>query len=192
MYSLNRFQQIKENYYMGSLEETDLAEQSPPEESGQENQPTPDPPQPADPGEGQQGLPDVPEPIEGVQGEVGGEEDMMGGAMMEEPPEDPTYLGRIYELTKIYHRIHILHRWLMNSPDRQLEETRRIVSEAYDIFKLIMNNLASYKENIDDIILQYSNFIANLSILLSKHAKRKAVSDKKEDIEKKEPIEDKI
>jgi len=178
---------------MNSLAETDLTEQTPPEAAGQ-----PEPPQP--PPTGAPPMPDMGAPggemepppgaIEGIQGEVGGMGDpgMMGYGM--EQPKDPTHLGRVYELNKIYYRLHIIHKWLMNSPDKQLEETRKIATEAYDIFKLIMNNLASYKDKVDDIILQFSNFVANLSILLAKHTKQKNALEKEEEQKKEEPNED--
>lgn len=183
---LDRFKEIKENYYFDSLKETDLTEQVPPDEADEGQQsPTPNQPQMDPTMAGLEGgeMEGPPGPIEGVGGEIGG--DPMAGGMMgyEEPPKDPNHLGKVYELSKIYYRLHSIHNFLSNSPNPELLNTYKITSEAFDIFKLILNNINSYKDKIDDIILQYYNLLSNLAILLAKHTKMKQEDNMKDLIE---------
>lgn len=178
---IKRFESIKESYYLDSLKETDLTEQADedvPEEVPEEAQeeaprgmePGADPSQFAQYG-GEQPEEEDPNPMDG--GQV---VDPATGLPQE--IKSPTYLGRIYQLNKIYYRMRSLQKFLANASDEELSGIRQIHEDSFEIFNLVMNNLASYKNMIDKIILQFYTYISNLSILLNKYYSRAMVEKK--------------
>ena len=91
-------------------------------------------------------------------------------------------LGRIYELNKLYTRLYTVHSLLRNTSDPKLINVKQLVGETFDIFKLILNNIPSYKDKIDDVILTYYDFISNLVITLDKYYKEKSVKEREASI----------
>jgi hypothetical protein len=177
---IDRFHQLEENFYLDSMSESDLdlTEQA---EEGEEQEKSPDlqgtsvnavQQSPTDAalagGGGEGGMDDAAMGMEGEEGGFGEE-----GQFGEEEVKDPTELGRIYELNKIYTRLYVINKFLKNTSDEKLQKIKKMVSEAFDIFRLILNNIKSYKEKIDDIILQYYEFISHLVLQLEAYYKRR-------------------
>ena len=65
----------------------------------------------------------------------------------------------------------------MNDPDKQLSEVTKQVSEAFDIFKLIVANLKSFKSKIDEIIIEYYQFLKEVAKFLEKYYRGKTASE---------------
>jgi len=86
---------------------------------------------------------------------MGGNVDPMTG----QPIEDPSHLGRIYEIKKIYTRLTSIESYLASEADPFLVKIRSYVSQAIQLFEILASNLQSYKEKLDDIIIQYYKFL---------------------------------
>lgn len=118
---------------------------------------------------------------EGRQGneEEGGEQenpsDMMPDTGGEGKEEDysASQIGRIYELNKIFSRILSLESYLSESGDQELLELRSYVSEAVDLFKVVIDNVDEFMEEIDDIIVMFYEFLQASYALLKKHYDKK-------------------
>jgi len=166
MHILDRFKQLEENFYLDSMSDsdTDLTEQAEPEEEQQAEQM-------ADQQLAQGGAEGM-DPGMGAEG-MGGMEGEGGFGMEEEEIKTSTELGRIYELNKIYYRLYVINKFLKNTSDEKLQKVKKMVGEAFDIYRLVLNNIKSYKEEIDDIILKYYKFISHLVLALEDYYKRK-------------------
>lgn len=168
---LDRFRVLDENFYLDSMTEADedpgdQSEQQPPQQQDPAmmgDDPNMDPSMAGDYGMGG-GDPSM----MGADGMgMGGDPSMMGGGLMgQEEIKTSTELGRMYELNKIYCRLYIINKFLKNTSDEKLQETKKMVSEAFDIYRLILNNIKSYKDKIDEIILQYYEFISHLVLAM--------------------------
>lgn len=144
----------------GNVVEQDEKEEEPKEE--------PMPPEP-------QAEPE-PEPPEdtGINTDMGNMDASMGGlGIPEEEPKEPKELGRIYELKKIYTRLTSIESYLSNSSDESLIKLRNYVSRAIELFKLIVDNMDSYKDRIDDIIVTYYKFLDLVYSLLKQYYNKK-------------------
>lgn len=119
-----------------------------------------------------------PEGAEGMEGEAGGDEgemgagdmpdDMSGGDMGDtgmdmggdqEEEKDPTELGRIYELKKIYARLTSIESYLGNESDQELLQIRNYVSQGIELFEIVSANFNSYKDRLNEIIVMYYKFL---------------------------------
>jgi hypothetical protein len=63
----------------------------------------------------------------------------------------------------LYYRLATINNILANTTDKDLSKFGELVSEAFSIFKMIILNLKSYKDQIDDIIVLYYKFIKEIS-----------------------------
>jgi len=106
---------------------------------------------------------------------MGGEE--AGMMMPEEEEKDPEELGKTYELKKIYSRLVSIESYLATSSDINLLKLRNYVSKAIELFGVIIANVKSYKEKVDEIIVKYYEFLELVYILLSKYYKEKEEED---------------
>jgi hypothetical protein len=86
--------------------------------------------------------------------------------------KSPTALGRLYILKKIYYRLALIDRLLKTHSDPELIETAKVAAEAFEIFKLIVHNLKSYKDKIDDIIIDYYLLLKDLCTELESKMKK--------------------
>jgi hypothetical protein len=75
------------------------------------------------------------------------------------PIEDPSHLGRIYEIKKIYTRLTSIESYLSSEADEILVKIRGYVSQAIQLFEILASNLQTYKDKLDDIIIQYYKFL---------------------------------
>ena len=139
----------------------------------------------------QEEVPEEPMPEEGGEemppdAEMGGEmpagEEGMGDEMgmmgPEEEVKDSKELGRTYELKKIYSRLVSIESYLATSSDINLLKLRNYVSKSIEIFGVIISNIKSYADKIDDIIVKYYEFLNLVYILLSKYYKEKEQEEK--------------
>jgi hypothetical protein len=117
-------------------------------------------------GEDEAGLPaDVPgEDVEGMEpgmdpgmgGDMGGE---MPGMGEQEEKLTSSQIGRVYELKKIYSRLSSVESYLSRATDQSILELRKYVSQSIDLFEVVISNYDQYKENVDDIIIQFYEFL---------------------------------
>jgi len=164
--------EIKDTFYMDSLKEVGEAEEEPEEEKEVEEVP----PAETAPPVGEE-VPEGEIPAGGMGGEAGMGDMGMGGMGLgmgeEEEIKTPTQLGRTYELNKIYFRLLTIYKILQNTSDPNLSRIKEMVGEAFDIYKLILSNIKSYEEKVDDVILKYYEFIGGCAIVLQKYFKEK-------------------
>lgn len=118
-------------------------------------------------------------------GDVGGE-DMMGatgdaaggmdsiGAMggEKEEPLSSSQVGRVYELKKIYSRLSSIESYLTRETDETIQELRKYVSQSIDLFEVVMANYDQFKDKVDEIIVQYYQFLEQVYTSLEEFYKR--------------------
>ena len=125
--------------------------ENPEEPPPQEDQPAEEPP-PEDPEmSGEEGVPQ--------------EETDLG----EEGESSPEEIGRVFELKKIYSRLTSIESYLSDSSDLTLLQLRNYVSQAIELFEILIANIKSFMVNIDEIIIIYYKFIEIIYGLLNKY-----------------------
>lgn len=78
-------------------------------------------------------------------------------------------IGRLYELRKIYLRLYIIEKILNNSTDRNLLEISNVVKKAFEVYRIVIQNLKSFQDRIDDVIVDYYKFIKVVTSKLEKY-----------------------
>lgn len=92
-------------------------------------------------------------------GGMPGEDPSMMGGTPEAQALTQNQLGRMYELKKIYSRLSSVESFLSRTTDDNILEIRKMVSNAIDLFELVISNFEQYKENVDEIIITYYKFL---------------------------------
>jgi hypothetical protein len=147
-------------------EKNDLTEQPP--ENQEEVPTTQDPNQPSD----QTGMdPNDPNAMSGMNG-MG-----MGGMLGQDnidpmtglPQKTDQEIGRIYELKKIFSRLVSIESFLSVSSDDNILKLREYVVKAIELFKILIDNVNSFKDKIDDIIIMFYQFLKRVYIILKKY-----------------------
>jgi len=92
-------------------------------------------------------------------GGMPGEDPSMMGGTPEAQALTQNKLGRMYELKKIYSRLSSVESFLSRTTDDNILEIRKMVSNAIDLFELVISNFEQYKENVDEIIITYYKFL---------------------------------
>jgi hypothetical protein len=109
-----------------------------------------------------------------MMGGMGGNVDPQTGM----PVEDPSHLGRVYEIKKIYTRLTSIESYLSSESDPFLVKIRSYVSQAIQLFEILAANLQSYKEKLDEIIVQYYKFLDLVFALVKERYKEMKDKDK--------------
>jgi len=100
----------------------------------------------------------------------------MTGMPMEMPPsKTPTTIGRLYMLKKMYYRLELLDKTLRNCSDPEILELAKVTAEAFEIFRIIIQNLKIYKDKIDEILVDYYTLLKDLSQQAEQHFKQKNI-----------------
>lgn len=86
----------------------------------------------------------------------------------EQVPQDPEYIGRVYELKKIYSRLVSIESFLNDVSDEKLLKLRNYISLVIELFETLINNIDAYKDNIDKIIVLFYKFLLIVYSLLNK------------------------
>jgi hypothetical protein len=81
--------------------------------------------------------------------------------------------GKVFELKKIFSRLLALENYLSTITDEEVLVLRDYVSKAIDLFRVVVNNLVSFKDKINDIIVLYYEFLEKIYEILKKHYKSK-------------------
>jgi len=98
----------------------------------------------------------------------------------EEVPQDPEYIGRVYELKKIYSRLISIESFLDDASDSRLLKLRNYISASIELFQTLINNVEAYKDKIDELIVLFYKFLLVVYTLLSKYYKQENKEDKQE------------
>jgi len=108
--------------------------------------------------------------------------DGMGGmgGMGEEESKTPEELGKTYELKKIYARLVSVESYLATSSDVNLLKLRNYVSQSIELFSVIIANVDSYKDKVDEIIVKYYEFLDLIYIILSQYYDKKEKEEEEE------------
>ncbi len=88
-------------------------------------------------------------------GGMGAVDPMTGMPMPDTGGKVPTTIGRLYLLKRIYLRLIILKKLLSQSSDYELTELRKTITDSLYVFKLVIQNLKTFKDKIDEIIVNY-------------------------------------
>lgn len=88
-------------------------------------------------------------------GEAGMGAGGLGGMPGEVAPLTSSQIGRVYELKKIYSRLTAIESFLSRTVDQSMLSLRKYVSQAIDLFEIVISNIQQYQDKIDDIIVTY-------------------------------------
>lgn len=92
-------------------------------------------------------------------GEFGGTSPMDAGASYASGQHSAGEIGRIYELKRIYNRLLTLEEYLSFSADDKLLNLKQHVATSIEFFELIVSNIDTFLDKIDDIIVMYYDFL---------------------------------
>lgn len=126
-----------------------------------------------------------PDPLKGL-GDASAPQDpmsMMGGAIdpmtgmpigdPNEPPKTFTAVGRAFKLKKIYEILESISKLLHITSDVKFTELGKEVDTAFELFRLVVNNLKIYKEKVDDLIIMYYALLKDVCIKIEDIYKQK-------------------
>jgi len=156
----------------------------------------------------QQAAPEVPPGGQdaGAMPPPGGDPNAMGGAPMGDPNamamsapgapvgidpitglpiRQPSEIGRIYELKKIYSRLTTIEAFLSDTTDQDLIEVRNVIAQAIEFFEIVTSNLQAYKDKLDEIIIMFYDFLDQAYSMMAEYFKDKKESFDKEQKNKK-------
>lgn len=88
---------------------------------------------------------------------AGGGMDMFGMPQ----PLDPSSIGKVYILKKIYSRLLSVHSNLSYLGNPKFDEIKEVVNESLDHFKNIIRNFDQFKDKLDDIIVLFQKFLVS-------------------------------
>lgn len=109
---------------------------------------------------------------------TGGDIGNIGGGNEEEEEFDTSEIGRIYELKKIFSRLISLENFLSAANDDLLLKLASYVDQAIDLFKLVIDNVDQFLDQIDDIIVSFYEFLEISYKLLKKRLEQDQEGDK--------------
>jgi len=81
--------------------------------------------------------------------------------------------GKALELKKIFSRLLALQNFLSSSSEEGLAVLKDYVTKSIELFRTVIDNLASYKPKIDDIIVLFYDFIEKAYSFMREYYKRK-------------------
>lgn len=97
---------------------------------------------------------------------------MMGGIPEPEPPLDPTDIGKIQHLKKLYIRMIILSKSIDHYSNPEFDALKDELYEALDLFHVIISNIDTMMEKINIIINLYNEFILDIISRFEKLTKK--------------------
>ena len=120
----------------------------------------------------------------GMGGGMGGDPNAMGGGMGGgEEPFNVQEIGRIFELKKIYARLISIESFLTFSSDDILQKLKLYVTKAIELFQTLSSNIKSFKDQLDDIIVTYYEFLEEIHAILKEYYEVEMVKKDKENKE---------
>jgi hypothetical protein len=95
----------------------------------------------------------------------------MGGVGEQEEKLTSSQIGRVYELKKIYSRLSSVESYLARAMDESILELRKYVAQSIDLFEVVISNYDQYKDKVDDIIVNFYEFLDVIYSSLRKYYK---------------------
>jgi hypothetical protein len=89
-------------------------------------------------------------------------------------------VGRIFELKKVYSRLLAIESQLSFSSDVILLKLRKLVSDAIELFELLISNIDAYQDEIDEIIVMYYDFLQEIYEIMKTYYKNKQAKEKEQ------------
>lgn len=105
---------------------------------------------------------------------MGGMQDPMMGGM---GGFTSTEIGRIYELKKIYSRLMTIEAFLGEETNPEMMNLRSSVSKSIDLFETLIANIQTFKEKLDEIIINFYKFIDQVLDEIRTYYKKKSNQD---------------
>ena len=114
------------------------------------------------------GMPTQEDPLQGLgdkstppdpMGGMGGMDPMTGMPMPGAGGPVYTAIGRAYKLKDIFEKLSRIRTYLRDCTNTDLESLYNDSNTAFDMFKLVINNLKTYKEKVDELIIMYYELI---------------------------------
>ena len=106
--------------------------------------------------------------------------DMMGGGMGMGMPEEepsiattPSEVGRLYEIQKLFYKLKTIDGILAQSTENELIQLKKSADDALEIFQMVVDNLALYKDRLDQVILYFYKYVERVTEVLIKYYKEK-------------------
>ena len=96
------------------------------------------------------------------------------------PIRQPSEIGRIYELKKIYSRLTTIEAFLSDTTDQDLIEVRNVIAQSIEFFEIVTSNLQAYKDKLDNIIVMFYDFLDQAYSMMAEYFKEKKESFDKE------------
>lgn len=87
-------------------------------------------------------------------------------------------VGKVFVIKKLYSELISLDSFLRNCQDSNLSSIRFMNSEALELFELVIKNMDTYKDQIDDIIYLFYKYIEKICSVLQKHFKNQKKDQK--------------
>ena len=90
---------------------------------------------------------------------MGGGVDPMTGMPMPGGGAVYTAIGREYKLKDIFENLTKIRNYLRDTNNIELSKLYKDSDKAFEMYKLVINNLKTYKEKVDDLIIMYYELI---------------------------------
>ena len=112
---------------------------------------------------------------------MGMDPNAMGGGFGEPPAKTAEEVGKIFELKKIYSRLLAIESQLSFSSEIVLLKLRKYISQSIELFETLISNVDTFKDEIDDIIVIYYEFLEQVYDIMKRFYKIKQREEKEED-----------
>lgn len=163
---------------MGAIAQDNMGEQNP--ATGEDPNIDPTQTQP-DPNAMMGGDPTQTDPGMGTDPNAMGGADMGMGGMGAPPAKTADEVGKIFELKKIYSRLLAIESQLSFSSEIVLLKLRKFISQSIELFETLISNVDTFKNEIDDIIVLYYEFLEQVYDIMKRFYKIKQREEKEED-----------
>lgn len=105
----------------------------------------------------------------------------MGGmGMGGEPQKTADEIGKIFELKKIYSRLLAIESQLSFSSDIILLKLRKFITHSIELFEVLIANIGSFKEQVNDIIVLFYEFLEEVYSIMKRYYKIKQRENKEQ------------
>ena len=96
------------------------------------------------------------------------------------------YLGRIYELRKIYLKLLSISTLLTSLSDSEFDNLENTIRESLDLFHIVISNIDKFEDKIDEIIIYFYEFVKETIIELERLSDKRVAKSEEDNPEKKD------
>ena len=96
------------------------------------------------------------------------------------------YLGRIYELRKIYLKLLSISTLLQSLSDSEFDNLENTIRESLDLFHIVISNIDKFEDKIDEIIIYFYEFVKETIIELERLSDKRVAKSEEDNPEKKD------